>query len=72
LHRQKRQFLRQAVLGELRAHLDQRRKLDFLTQEFNREANTLCAKSQDPALTETGLALKVAIDQLREQAANVA
>ena len=47
------------------------RKLDFLTQEFNREANTLCAKSQDKALTETGLALKVAIDQLREQAANV-
>lgn len=47
------------------------RKLDFLTQEFNREANTLCAKAQDPALTEIGLALKVLIDQVREQAANV-
>lgn len=47
------------------------RKLDFLAQEFNREANTLCSKAQDPALTETGLALKVMIDQLREQAANV-
>ncbi|MCI4663829.1 MAG: YicC family protein [Neomegalonema sp.] len=47
------------------------RKLDFLTQEFNREANTLCAKSQDQSLTEIGLALKVAIDQLREQSANV-
>lgn len=47
------------------------RKLDFLTQEFNREANTLCAKSQDSALTEIGLALKVTIDQLREQSANV-
>ncbi len=48
------------------------RKLDFLTQEFNREANTLCAKSASPALTEIGLELKVAIDQLREQAQNVA
>ncbi len=48
------------------------RKLDFLTQEFNREANTLCSKAQDAELTETGLALKVAIDQLREQAANAA
>lgn len=47
------------------------RKLDFLTQEFNREANTLCSKSQDAALTETGLQLKVVIDQLREQASNV-
>jgi uncharacterized protein (TIGR00255 family) len=47
------------------------RKLDFLTQEFNREANTLCSKSADPALTRVGLALKATIDQLREQAANV-
>lgn len=47
------------------------RKFEFLTQEFHREANTLCAKSQDAALTEIGLALKVAIDQVREQAANV-
>lgn len=48
------------------------RKLDFLTQEFNREANTLCSKSQDAALTDLGVELKVSIDQLREQAANIA
>lgn len=47
------------------------RKLDFLTQEMVREANTLCAKSQDQALTDVGLAVKVGVDQLREQAANV-
>lgn len=47
------------------------RKLDFLCQEFNREANTLCAKSNDTALTRVGLALKAAIDQLREQVQNV-
>ncbi|HHS94646.1 MAG TPA: YicC family protein [Rhodobacterales bacterium] len=47
------------------------RKLDFLMQEFNREANTLCSKSQDKALTEIGLALKVLIDQMREQVQNV-
>jgi uncharacterized protein (TIGR00255 family) len=47
------------------------RKLDFLTQEFNREANTLCAKSDSAALTEAGLAMKVLIDRLREQAQNV-
>lgn len=47
------------------------RKLDFLTQEFNREANTLCAKAQNKALTATGLALKAVIDQLREQVQNV-
>lgn len=47
------------------------RKLDFLAQEFNREANTLCSKSTDIALTRTGLALKAAIDQFREQAQNV-
>ncbi len=47
------------------------RRLDFLTQEFNREANTLCAKSATDALTRIGLDLKTAIDQLREQAANV-
>lgn len=47
------------------------RRLDFLIQEFNREANTLCSKSADQALTRVGLALKAAIDQLREQAANV-
>ena len=47
------------------------RKLDFLAQEFNREANTLCSKASDSALTEVGLALKAAIDQFREQAQNV-
>lgn len=47
------------------------RKLDFLSQEFNREANTLCSKSTDVTLTNVGLALKTAIDRLREQAANI-
>jgi uncharacterized protein (TIGR00255 family) len=47
------------------------RKLDFLSQEFNREANTLCSKSTDIALTRTGLALKAVIDQFREQSQNV-
>lgn len=47
------------------------RKLDFLMQEFNREANTLCSKAQMKDLTETGLALKVVIDQMREQVQNV-
>jgi uncharacterized protein (TIGR00255 family) len=47
------------------------RKLDFLAQEFNREANTLCAKSSDIALTHVGLALKAVIDQFREQVQNV-
>lgn len=47
------------------------RKLDFLSQELHREANTLCSKSSDIALTRVGLALKAAIDQFREQAQNV-
>lgn len=47
------------------------RKLDFLCQEFNREANTLCSKAQNAGLTEIGLALKVLIDQMREQVQNV-
>ncbi|WP_299559033.1 YicC/YloC family endoribonuclease [uncultured Sulfitobacter sp.] len=47
------------------------RKLDFLMQEFNREANTLCSKAQSVDLTRTGLALKAVIDQLREQIQNV-
>ncbi len=69
-------------LDRLRAHISQARelfakggaigrKLDFLSQEFNREANTLCSKSSDIALTRVGLALKTAIDRMREQAANV-
>jgi uncharacterized protein (TIGR00255 family) len=47
------------------------RKLDFLSQEFNREANTLCSKSSDIQLTHVGLALKAVIDQFREQVQNV-
>ncbi|HUD50814.1 YicC/YloC family endoribonuclease [Parvibaculum sp.] len=47
------------------------RRLDFLTQEFNREANTLCSKAADVGLTRIGLELKAVIDQLREQIQNV-
>ena len=47
------------------------RRFDFLAQEFNREANTLCSKSQDKDLTRIGLDLKVAIDRLREQVQNI-
>ncbi|QDL90696.1 YicC family protein [Paroceanicella profunda] len=47
------------------------RKFDFLAQEFNREANTLCSKSGAPDLTRVGLELKVLIDQMREQVQNV-
>lgn len=69
-------------LDRLRAHVDALRalaagggpigrKADFLCQELNREANTLCSKSQDSALTSIGVDLKTAIDQLREQIQNV-
>lgn len=47
------------------------RKLDFLMQEFNREANTLCSKAQHGELTRIGLDLKTVIDQMREQVQNV-
>lgn len=47
------------------------RKLEFLCQEFNREANTLCAKSPDVELTRVGIDLKATIDQLREQVQNI-
>jgi uncharacterized protein (TIGR00255 family) len=47
------------------------RKLEFLTQEFVREANTICSKSASVGLTRLGLELKAAIERLREQAANV-
>jgi uncharacterized protein (TIGR00255 family) len=47
------------------------RKFDFLCQEFNREANTLCSKAADVELTRLGLDLKVAIEQLREQVQNI-
>ncbi len=69
-------------LDRLRAHITQAhallvageavgRKLDFLAQEFNREANTLCSKSSDTDLTRIGLDMKAAIEQLREQVQNV-
>lgn len=47
------------------------RRLDFLCQEFNREANTLCSKSSDLELTRIGLDLKAAIERLREQVQNI-
>ena len=69
-------------LDRLRAHVDAARellgtegpvgrKLDFLMQEFNREATTLCSKSQNTGLTRIGLDLKTVIDQMREQVQNV-
>jgi uncharacterized protein (TIGR00255 family) len=69
-------------LDRLRAHLAQAtellgrgdavgRQLDFLCQELNREANTLCSKSSDIELTRIGLALKVAVEQFREQVQNL-
>ena len=47
------------------------RKLDFLAQEFAREANTLCSKSNDAALTSLGMELRVEIEQFREQVQNI-
>ncbi len=47
------------------------RKLDFLAQEFNREANTLCSKAGDKTMSSIGLELKTIIDQLREQVQNI-
>ena len=69
-------------LDRLSSHLDQAhalidaetapgRKLDFLSQEFMREANTLCSKAAFIELTQTGLELKAVIDQFREQVQNV-
>ena len=69
-------------LDRLRGHVDAARallatdggvgrKLDFLTQEFMREANTLCSKSASGALTSVGLDLKATIEQFREQVQNV-
>ncbi|AQR62230.1 YicC family protein [Brevundimonas sp. LM2] len=63
-----------AHVASARTLLDQPpagRKLDFLMQEFMREANTLCSKSATTALTTTGLDLKAVIEQLREQVQNV-
>src|SRR5581483_10130541 len=47
------------------------RRLDFLAQEFNREANTVCSKSNDAETTRAGLELKAVIDQMREQVQNI-
>jgi len=69
-------------IDRLKAHLEQAadmlaaggpcgRRLDFLSQELNREANTLCSKSQEVELTRIGLDLKATIDQLREQIQNI-
>ena len=69
-------------LDRLRAHIQTARellnagepagrKLDFLAQEFMREANTLCSKAGSMALTNIGLALKSVVDQFKEQVANV-
>ena len=47
------------------------RRFDFLAQEFNREANTLCSKANDTQITRSGLAMKAVIDQMREQVQNI-
>jgi uncharacterized protein (TIGR00255 family) len=64
-----------AHVGQARALLEQGgavgRRLDFLAQELNREVNTLCAKSNDVALTNLGLELKNVVEQFREQVQNL-
>ena len=47
------------------------RRLDFLAQEFNREANTTCSKANDIETTRAGLSLKAVIEQMREQIQNI-
>lgn len=47
------------------------RRFEFLTQEFNREANTICSKSNDMDISQDGLALKAVIDRMREQVQNI-
>ena len=59
------------LLAEARPDNPVGRKFDFLCQEFNREANTLCSKSADIELTRIGIDLKGAIERLREQVQNV-
>lgn len=61
----------EAARGLLASDAAVGRRLDFLTQEFMREANTLCSKSQLAALTTVGLDLKATIEQFREQVQNV-
>jgi len=60
-----------AARGLLAANEAVGRKFDFLAQEFNREANTLCSKAADKSLTSIGLELKTVIDQMREQVQNI-
>ena len=60
-----------AAQGLLTSDVPSGRKFDFLMQEFNREANTLCSKSGSKVLTAIGLEIKVLIDQMREQVQNV-
>jgi uncharacterized protein (TIGR00255 family) len=60
-----------SLLGEARPDNPVGRKFDFLCQEFNREANTLCSKSADIELTRIGIDLKGAIERMREQVQNV-
>jgi uncharacterized protein (TIGR00255 family) len=60
-----------SLLAEARPDNPVGRKFDFLCQEFNREANTLCSKSADIELTRIGIDLKGAIERLREQVQNV-
>ncbi|HME23533.1 MAG TPA: YicC/YloC family endoribonuclease [Acetobacteraceae bacterium] len=61
----------EAARGLLREAVNIGRRFDFLVQEFNREANTLCSKSASVVLTATGLKLKAAIEQVREQVQNI-
>jgi uncharacterized protein (TIGR00255 family) len=61
----------EAARGLMREGVNIGRRFDFLVQEFNREANTLCSKSASVALTSTGLKLKATIEQLREQVQNI-
>jgi uncharacterized protein (TIGR00255 family) len=61
----------EAVRALLRDGRSVGRRLDFLAQELNREANTLCSKANDVSLTAIGLDLKVAVDQFREQVQNL-
>ncbi len=61
----------EAAHALIREALSIGRRFDFLVQEFNREANTLCSKSASVALTATGLKLKATIEQLREQVQNI-
>ena len=60
-----------SLLADARPDNPVGRKFDFLCQEFNREANTLCSKSADIELTRIGIDLKSAIEQMREQVQNV-